>query len=78
MKKFIEATDTLKSWIGSYASLEEKQVWAPKYAPASEFGVQKISGYRDINESREGSERRELIKKVPKKVKAKRKSVRRK
>ena len=68
MKKFIEATDTLKSWIGSYPSQCDKQLWTPKYAPASEFGVQK----------RSGSERRELIKKVPKKVKAKRKLVRRK
>jgi len=41
MKKFIEATDTLKSWIGSYPSQCDKQVWAPKYAPASEFGAQK-------------------------------------
>ena len=68
MKKFIEATDTLKSWIGSYSSQCDKQAWAPYYAPSSEFGVQK----------RSGSERRELIKKVPKKVKPKRKSVRRK
>ena len=41
MKKFIEATDTLKSWIGSYPSQCDKQVWAPKYAPASEFGARK-------------------------------------
>jgi hypothetical protein len=58
MKKFMKATDTLKSWIGSYPSQCDKQVWAPKYALASEFGVQK----------RSGSERRELIKKVPKKI----------
>ena len=45
MKKFTEAIDTLKSWIGSYESLEEKQVWAPKYAPASEFGIRKKRKY---------------------------------
>mgnify|MGYP003661387091 CR=1 FL=1 len=68
MKKFMKATDTLKSWIGSYSSQCDIQVWSPYYASASEFGVQK----------RSGNERRDAIKKVPKNVKAKRKSVRRK
>ena len=45
MKKFLEAADTLKSWIGSYPSLCDKQVWAPKYAPASEFGIRKKRKY---------------------------------
>ena len=45
MKKFIEATDTLKSWIGSYESLENEKVWAPKYAPASEFDTRKKRKY---------------------------------
>ena len=45
MKKFIEATDTLKSWIGSYESLENKKVWARKWAPASEFGARKKRKY---------------------------------
>ncbi len=45
MKKFIEATDTLKSWIGSYESLENKKVRKPKWAPASEFGARKKRKY---------------------------------
>ena len=64
----MKATDTLKSWIGSYSSQCDIQVWTPYYAPASEFGVQK----------RSGNERRDAIKKVPKNVKAKRKNARRK
>ena len=78
MKKFMKAIEDVLSFIGLNNSSnhwgtitwheDDKQVWAPKYAPASEFGV----------ENRSGSERRELIKKVPKKVKPKRKSVRRK
>ena len=55
MKKFMEAIDTLKSWVGSYESLDDKktfvsvlhdvQDWAPKYAPASEFGARKKRKY---------------------------------
>ena len=51
MKKFMEAIDTLKSWVGCYESLEDKKTfvsvlndvrdWAPKWAPASEFGARK-------------------------------------
>ena len=41
----MKATDTLKSWIGSYPSQCDKQVWAPKYAPASEFVARKKRKY---------------------------------
>ena len=44
MNKFIEATDTLKSWIGSY-EIAELPEWAPKYAPETEFGVRKKRKY---------------------------------
>ena len=45
MNKFIEAIDTLKSWIGSYESINVKQRWAPKYAPETEFGARKKRKY---------------------------------
>ena len=45
MNKFMEAIDTLKSWIGSCESLDDKQVWAPKWAHASEFGTRKKRKY---------------------------------
>ena len=45
MNKFMEAIDTLKSWIGSCESLDDKQVWAPKWPHASEFGTRKKRKY---------------------------------
>ena len=44
MNKFIEATDTLKSWIGSY-EIAELPEWVPIYAPPSEFGARKKRKY---------------------------------
>ena len=41
----MEAIDTLKSWIGSCESLDDKQVWAPKWAPTTEFGTRKKRRY---------------------------------
>lgn len=45
MNNFMKAMDTLKSWIGSYESLDNKKVREPKWAPASEFGARKKRKY---------------------------------
>ena len=45
MNKFMKAIDTLMGWIGSYQLPKDRYDWAPKYAPASEFGTRKKRKY---------------------------------